>query len=469
MACRRSANGRFAAVEADLVPAGSVVRAIHQDRAGAIWFGTQHGLVRHQDGASTLLTTRDGLAANDVRVIVESRTAGRMWIGGPGGLTRWQDGKLTRWTEADGLPSRIVRAVHEDDDGVLWIGTYDSGLARLEQGRFTHYTTRIGLFNDGVFQILEDGRGNLWMSSNRGISRVRKQELDEVAAGTRREVSSIAYGRGDGMLNVECNGGAWPAGIEARDGTLWFPTQDGVAVIDPASVSTNPRPPPVVIESFLLDREPVVPVPFDRPLRIAPGRGTFEIGYTSLSFVNPEHVRFRYRLTGLDDDWIDARTRRTAYYSHVPPGRYTFTVIAANSDGVWNTTGSQPADRRAAALLSHVVVRDADGGGRRRARRGHVEAAGVAPEARARRPAGVLAPADRLAGSRAQAHRGGAARQPRPAAGRHQEPGGAGERRERRRGSRAGSTRSRRRRTRPSGKCGRSPRTCGRTSWIGSG
>ena len=83
-----------------------------------------------------------------------------------------------------------------------------------------------------------------------------------------------------------------------------------------------------------------MPVPFDRPLRIAPGRGTFEIGYTSLSFVNPEYVRFRYRLTGLDDDWIDARTRRTAYYSHVPPGRYTFTVIAANSDGVWNTTGS---------------------------------------------------------------------------------------------------------------------------------
>ena len=431
-------NGRFAAVAANIVPPGSVVRAMHQDRAGVFWFGTQHGLVRHQDGASTLLTTRDGMAANDVRVIVESRTAGRLWIGGPGGLTRWQDGRLTGWTEDDGLPSRIVRAVHEDDDGVLWIGTYDSGLARLAQGRFTHYTTRTGLFNDGVFQILEDGRGNLWMSSNRGISRVRKQELNELAAGKRREVSSIAYGRGDGMLNVECNGGAWPAGTEARDGTLWFPTQDGVAVIDPAAVSTNPRPPPVVIESFLLDREPVVPVLFDRPLRIAPGRGTFEIGYTSLSFVNPEHVRFRYRLDGLDDDWIDARNRRTAYYSHVPPGQYTFTVIAANSDGVWNTTGSSlqvvvlPPFYRTWWFVTLMLS------AARRARRAHVETAGVAPEARARRPAGVLAPAHRLTGSRAQAHCGGAARQPRSAAGRHQEPGGAGERRVRRRGSRKG-------------------------------
>ena len=264
-----------------------------------------------------------------------------------------------------GCRASIVRAVHEDDDGVLWIGTYDSGLVRLEKGRFTHYTTRIGLFNDGVFQILEDGRGNLWMSSNRGISRVRKQELDEFAAGSRREISSIAYGRGDGMLNVECNGGLWPAGIEARDGTLWFPTQDGVAVIDPAAVSTNPRPPPVVIESFLLDREPVVPVPFDRPLRIAPGRGTFEIGYTSLSFVNPEHVRFKYRLTGLDDDWIDARTRRTAYYSHVPPGQLHLHGHRGQQRRRVEHHGVEPADRRASALLSHVVVRDADGGWRR--------------------------------------------------------------------------------------------------------
>jgi signal transduction histidine kinase/ligand-binding sensor domain-containing protein len=333
-------NGRFTAVDPGVVPPGAVVKAIHQDRTGAIWLGTQHGLVRHHGGTSTLFTTRDGLPGVDIRSIVESSNADRLWFGTYAGLARWQDGRLTRWTEKDGLPVITVRAMHEDADGVLWIGTYDGGLVRFADGRFTHYTTRVGLFNDGVFQILEDGSGNLWMSSNRGISRVRKQELNELAAGTRREITAIAFGRGDGMLNVECNGGLWPAGIEARDGTLWFPTQDGVAVIDPASVSPNPRPPPVVIESFLLDREPVVPVPVERPLRIAPDRRTFEIGYTSLSFVNPEYVRFKYRLAGLDEDWVDARTRRTAYYSYVPPGSYTFTVIAANSDGVWNTEGA---------------------------------------------------------------------------------------------------------------------------------
>ncbi len=305
-----------------------------------MWFATQHGLVRHVDGGTTVFTSRDGLAGDEIRTIVESRTAARMWFGGYGGLSRWQDGRLTRWTEENGLPVNTVRALHEDEDGVLWIGTYDGGLARFADGRFTHYTTRVGMFNDGVFQILEDARGNLWMSSNRGISRVRKRELNDFAVGKRWEITAIAYGRGDGMLNVECNGGLWPAGIKARDGTLWFPTQDGVAMIDPASVTSNPRPPPVVIESFLLDREPLAPLRFEHPLRIAPGKAAFEIGYTSLSFTNPEYVRFRYRLAGLDEDWIDARARRTAYYSHVPPGKYIFTVIAASGDGVWNTAGA---------------------------------------------------------------------------------------------------------------------------------
>lgn len=333
-------GGRFEAVPHDVVPQGALVRAIAEDHAGRLWLGTQRGLVRREHGVSTLLTEHDGLGGDDVRVVVESKTPGRVWIGGYGGLTRWQDGRLTRWTAAEGLPATTVRALYEDPHGVLWIGTYDGGLIRFADGRFTHYTSRIGLFNDGVFQILEDDRGYFWMSSNRGISRVRKQELEEVAAGTRREITSISFGRGEGMLNVECNGGVWPAGIKARDGMLWFPTQNGVAVIDPVLVSDNPRPPPVVIESFLVDREPVAPLDPERPLTIEPGRGMLEIGYTSLSFSNPELVRFKYRLAGLDKDWIDARTRRTAYYSHVPPGRYTFTVLAANSNGIWSPEGA---------------------------------------------------------------------------------------------------------------------------------
>ncbi|HEY8460316.1 MAG TPA: ATP-binding protein, partial [Blastocatellia bacterium] len=229
--------------------------------------------------------------------------------------------------------------LYEDRDGSLWIGSYDGGLTRFKDGRFTRYTTKEGLFNDGVFQILEDSRGNLWMSCNRGIYRVSKHELNEFADGRRSSITSIAYGRSDGMLNPECNGGRWPAGVRTRDGKLWFPTQDGVAVIDPEAIPSNAQPPPVVIESFLLDRTPVAPLEFDRPIRIAPEWENFEIEYTALSFVNSERIRFRYKLEGLDQDWTEAGTRRAAYYSYVPPGQYIFRVTAANSDGVWNTEG----------------------------------------------------------------------------------------------------------------------------------
>jgi signal transduction histidine kinase len=123
-----------------------------------------------------------------------------------------------------------------------------------------------------------------------------------------------------------------------RDGKLWFPMLGGIAVVDPAAVPFNPAPPPVVIEECLLDRQPVA---FQSGLQIRPGAQNLEINYTGLSLIKSEQLRFRYRLEGLDHDWVEAGTRRTAYYPHLPPGSYTFEVRAANSDGIWNTEGQR--------------------------------------------------------------------------------------------------------------------------------
>jgi signal transduction histidine kinase/ligand-binding sensor domain-containing protein len=329
------ANGRFRTPSGPTLPDRAVVQAIDQDRNGTLWFGTTAGLVSYREGVTKIVTTRDGLATDDIRVIVESRM-GDLWIGGYGGVTRLHDGRFTAWTEHDGLPSNSVRAIHEDGDGVVWIGTYDNGLGRFEDGKWTSYGTRSGLFSNGVFQILEDSHDNLWISCNRGIYRLNRKELNDFAAGKRNAVTAIAYGKVDGMLNVECNGGLWPAGIKTRDGKMWFPTQDGVDVVDPESVRSNPEPPPIVIESALIDQ---VPTPVSQPLRITPGKENLEIQYTALSFIKSDQIRFRYRLEGLDSDWVHPGPRRTAYYSHLPPGSYIFRVIAGNSDGVWNTDG----------------------------------------------------------------------------------------------------------------------------------
>lgn len=323
-----------------VIPAGlenlGIVKAIHQDRHGVMWFGTQDKLVRVTEGNVISYTTEDGLAGNDVQVIIEG-AGGEIWIGGARGLTRFKDGTFTRYTEKDGLPSDHVRSIYEDGDGVVWVGTYDGGMARFKDGRFTRYTRQEGLFDDGAFQILEDSRNNLWMSSNRGIYRVSKQEMTDVAEGRLRAVTSVSYGKSDGMRSVEANGGSWPAGIEARDGTLWFPTQDGVVMIDPETIPQAVEPPAVRIEACRVDRAPVSVL---GSVRLEPGNQNLEIEYTALTFVNSARVRFKYKLDGLDEDWVDAGTRRTAYYSSLPPGSYTFTVVAANSDGVWNTMGS---------------------------------------------------------------------------------------------------------------------------------
>ncbi len=265
---------------------------LFEDRSGALWFGTHKGLVRYRDGLATVYTTKDGLAGDDVRAILEDRP-GRLWIGTYGGLTQIAGGKFSSWTKREGLKSNRVRTLHEDQSGALWVGSYDGGLSRIKDGRIANITMDDGLFN-------------------------------------------IVYGKSDGMLNPECNGGAQPAGARARDGRLWFPTQHGVAVIDPETVLSNPHPPSVVIEDCLLDR---AAVDFSDYARIGPGQRNLEIHYTALSFIKPEHIRFRYKLEGLDAGWVDAGTRRIAYYSYIPPGEYTFTVIAANSDGVWNTEG----------------------------------------------------------------------------------------------------------------------------------
>jgi signal transduction histidine kinase/ligand-binding sensor domain-containing protein len=313
-----------------------VIWCTHAEDDGSLWFGYEKGLVRFKDNQNTFYSSKDGLAGDDVKVII-SDNAGGLWIGSYGGLTHYKDGQFRKWTERDGLPSDTVRALYQDRDGVLWIGTYDGGLGRFKDGKFTRYTINEGLFNNGVFQILEDRRGNFWMSSNRGVFRANRQELTDFADGKISSITSVGYGKSDGMLNAECNGGRWPAGVATRDGKLLFPTQHGVALIDPNTIPINSQPPPVLIETFLVDRSPVA---IDGEVQIRPDQESFEIQYTALSFLNAENIRFRYRLEGLDNKWTEAGTRREAYFSHIPPGSYTFRVIAANSDGVWNTEGA---------------------------------------------------------------------------------------------------------------------------------
>jgi hypothetical protein len=162
---------------------------------------------------------------------------------------------------------------------------------------------------------------------------VAKEQLNEFARHEIHQVLSRSFGVSDGMKSAECNGGFQPAGCRLQDGALGFPTMKGIAWVQPEHIVTNALPPRVLVEQTTIDnREFSGKMPFNA----SPGKGQLEFQYTAVSFIAPQRIRFKYRLEGFDKDWVDAGTRRIAYYTNIPPGKYRFSVIAVNADGVWS-------------------------------------------------------------------------------------------------------------------------------------
>ncbi len=318
------------------------IRDICEDNRGGLWLSALNGLVNF-DPVKKTVTTYDeshGLSNRIVKALYfDSR--GTLWIGTDDGLNRMDNGKITVVTSGKGVASEMIRCFYEDAEGALWIGTKGQ-LRRMKDGKTSVFSTRSGLLDDNVYQVLEDGNGTFWLSSNRGISRVSRADLEAVARGEKQTLHCVIYDERDGMKSRECNGGSQPAGIEDSRGRLWFPTLKGVVMIDPAGLKPDTASPPVSLEAVITDGGHLHVTPGDEApaVRLAPGNQRLEFQYTSLSFQAPGRVRFKYRLEGFDPDWKDVGARRTAYYTRVPPGDYTFRVIAVNHEGTWNHTGA---------------------------------------------------------------------------------------------------------------------------------
>jgi diguanylate cyclase (GGDEF)-like protein len=199
------------------------------------------------------------------------------------------------------------------------------------------FSSRDGLYSDQAFQILEDGRGRLWMNCNKGIYHVAKKDLLAYAAGKLPRIPCVSFGKSEGIKVTESSGPAQPAGCIDRQGRIWFPTIRGLSMFDPDRLRINRVEPPLVIEKVMLNDRNLTT---SGTLAAPPGKGSLEIAYTAISFLQVDKMQFAYRLEGFDADWVQAGNRRSAFYTNLPPGSYTFRVIAGNGDGVWNRSGA---------------------------------------------------------------------------------------------------------------------------------
>ena len=261
-----------------------------------------------------------------------------MWIGTTAGLVKIQNGKSMMLGQADGIVDNWVSSFFNDRQGSIWMGSPRGGLTHYRDGKFIAYsTTKTGLFINVIYCVLVDDQGDVWMSSPRGIGRMNYKDVQEYEAGRIKTVPLQIFTTADGMRTDECFGSWQPSGWKAHDGRLWFATSKGAVMIDPKTFILNNIPPPVYIEQFIADQQTLQ---LDRFERLRPGTGKFEFHYTALSYLVPERVLFKYKLEGYDEEWVDAGTRRAAFYTNLSPGNYKFLVAACNNDGIWNETGA---------------------------------------------------------------------------------------------------------------------------------
>jgi len=230
------------------------------------------------------------------------------------------------------------RGAHQDPEGRMYFGTYGFGLCVLVDDSLHQITTSNGLKENVVSTITEDGRGNIWLTGNRGLTRIRKRELFAIIQGENTTLSAVIYNEeSDALRSGEFNGGIQQSKFHLGGNRYIFPTLKGALVVDFDNMLENELAPNVLIEGIQYSD-----TTFDTY-----GRNDFdytgeraEFLFTALSFVAPEKVKFKYQLLGYDKDWIDGGVERKAVYSKLPPGNYTFRVIASNDEDVWNLDGA---------------------------------------------------------------------------------------------------------------------------------
>ncbi len=356
--------------------ASNFVNALAEDADGTLWIGTTRGLNRLRDGRiDQTITTAQGLPANEIHGLLAD-SSGTLWIGTSAGAVALKNGKVSRipgldlrdpvlsigedashriyfatannvysWAAGsseellqNGAPLRGADSFYPDRDGNLWIGTLSGGLRLLRNGKLSVFQMRDGLFDAEIYGIAADDQDRLWMACSKGIFWVARQDLLRFASGELKKLTSYPYSPTDALRVIECKAGVQPAAALAGDGRVWFSTIRGMIVLDSKHLQRGTAAAPIVVEDVTVNGEQIAPSEIGA---LAPGRKNLEFRYTGLTFFAPTRLTFRYMMEGYDKDWINAGTRREAYYTNLPPGtNFRFRVVGCNLDGACNEAGT---------------------------------------------------------------------------------------------------------------------------------
>lgn len=322
-----------------LYPAPGFVSAVVRDARGIV-FAVEGDIYRLENGKAVRYRLPDGSLVGHERFgfdyvwMLFVSQDGTLWMATTRGVFTVKDGRA----EPVWQPGAIsARSISEDENGTIWIGSM-AGLLRVKGGVLRILTAKEGLVDDDVHFAISDRQKGLWLTGARGIFRAELAEVEKVADGKAATFAVRRFGVEDGMRTAVATAIYQPAALLSKDGRLWFTTTGGIVTIDSPRIQQNTLPPPVVVESVLADDRPL---PLGPGLEVPAGTERLAIAYNGLSLLIPQRVRFKYRLEGYDSEWVDARERRVAFYTRLPPGRYTFRVLAANNDGIWSEVPAQ--------------------------------------------------------------------------------------------------------------------------------
>jgi two-component system, sensor histidine kinase ChiS len=323
------------------------IYAIYPDKKGKLWIGTDKGLTIMEMATESFTqfipdtNNPKSLSNSTVYCIYGDQSEG-IWLATDFGVNKFDpaSGGFIHYIHNDKDTASLIHneilSFLEDKQGNLWIGTYGKGLDKFnpKNQTFTHYTAIKSLSTAVIYGILEDNNENLWLSTNNGIIKFNP---------ARGEINQFSIE--DGLQSNEFNGTSY---FKSFTGEMFFGGQYGFNSFFPNAVVKDSVPPKIIMSGLQVGNKSVVPgshSPIDqhisevKEIHLNYRQNNFTLYFSALHFANPAQNKYKYKLEGFDEDWIDAGNRRFVSYTSLPYKTYTFRVIASNSDGIWNEKG----------------------------------------------------------------------------------------------------------------------------------